>query len=406
MSAQPAGGVYALLADGTTVEIRLAALGDSDAVLKIHRAMSPDNTYFRFFSMNLAAGERESRRICREPSADQLSAAGLAGRGVSGVASYEAGGRTDTAEIALAVADHATTGRIATLLLEHLVSAARGRGVRTFTAEVLSENSAMLKVFVDAGCGSRRKVADVVTDLGFDLPGDGADPGWEPYLDAVAAQEGRADVASLRHVLAAESVGAAVQLGSRSCSRPTCPAWSTRATLERSSSTCTARTRCGPVYRALVERFGARMSAALIQPMVIAGTEAIIGVAQEPEFGPLVIFGLGGVASDVLEASLTVHTMTAAAALIRSIRAAPAAARPPWDRGRRHGALQDILMRASRLADVPQVAELDLRPAESQSRRVAFRGTIRPPDQDLRSWSGRGRAVPGSADERRGVQRG
>jgi acyl-CoA synthetase (NDP forming)/GNAT superfamily N-acetyltransferase len=206
MSARPAGGVYALLADGTTVEIRLAALGDFDAVLEMHRAMSPDNTYFRFFSMGSAPAEREARRICREPAADHLALLAWLAGDLVGVASYEAEGRTGTAEIAFAVADHAHHRGIATLLLEHLVSAARGRGVRTLTAEVLAENSAMLKVFADAGLRARRKLADGVTELAFDLPGDGPDPGWEPYLDAVAAREGRADVASLRHVLAAESV--------------------------------------------------------------------------------------------------------------------------------------------------------------------------------------------------------
>ena len=51
---------------------------------------------------------------------------------------------------------------IGMLLLEHLVSMARGRGFRAFTAETLSENAAMLRVFADAGadrvehCGSRR----------------------------------------------------------------------------------------------------------------------------------------------------------------------------------------------------------------------------------------------------------
>ena len=64
---------------------------------------------------------------------------------------------------------------------------ARDQGVRTFTAEVLAENSAMLKVFADAGLQARRKLADGVAELAFDLPGDVADPGWGPYLDAVAS---------------------------------------------------------------------------------------------------------------------------------------------------------------------------------------------------------------------------
>ncbi len=206
MSAQPASGVYALLADGTTIEIRPAGVGDFDTVRDMHRAMSPDNTYLRFFSMSSAAAEREACRICREPAADHAALlAWLAGE-LIGVASYEAGRTPGAAEIAFAVADRAHHRGVATLLLEHLVSAARVRGVRTFTAEVLAENSAMLQVFADAGLSARRKTADGVTELAFDLPGDDADPGWEPYLDAVALREGRADVASLRHVLAAESV--------------------------------------------------------------------------------------------------------------------------------------------------------------------------------------------------------
>ena len=38
----------------------------------------------------------------------------------------------------------------------------------------------------------------------------------------------------------------------------------------------------------------------LVQPMISGGTEVIIGVAQDPIFGPLMIFGLGGVATEVL----------------------------------------------------------------------------------------------------------
>jgi acyl-CoA synthetase (NDP forming)/L-amino acid N-acyltransferase YncA len=207
MSEQAADGVYALLADGTLVEIRPADARDFDAVRAMHSAMSLDNTYLRFFSVSATAAEREARRIAREPAADHGALlAWLAGE-LIGVASYEAaGGNQGAAEIAVAVADHAHHRGVATLLLEHLVSAARARGIRTFTAEVLAENSAMLQVFADAGLRARRNTADGVAELAFDLTGDDGDAGWEPYRDAVAEREGRADVASLRHVLAAESV--------------------------------------------------------------------------------------------------------------------------------------------------------------------------------------------------------
>jgi acyl-CoA synthetase (NDP forming)/GNAT superfamily N-acetyltransferase len=199
-------GVYALLADGTTVEVRQAAPADFGAVLDMHRAMSPENMYLRFFSLSPAAADQEARRLCREPAPDHLALLAWLGGELVGVASYETAGRPAVAEIAFAVADRAHHRGVATLLLEHLVSAGRRRGVRTFTAEVLAENYTMLKVFATAGLTARRSCADGVTELSFDLPGDDADPGWGPYLDAVAQREGRADVASLRHVLAPESV--------------------------------------------------------------------------------------------------------------------------------------------------------------------------------------------------------
>ena len=108
------------------------------------------------------------------------------------------------------------------------------------------------------------------------------------------------------------------------------------------------------------------MSAALIQPMVTGGAEVIVGVIQEPVFGPLVVFGLGGVATDVLgdrSARLTPLTDTDAAALIRSIHAAPLLLGHRGAPAADLTALQDIVLRVSCLADdLPPVAELDLNP--------------------------------------------
>jgi hypothetical protein len=59
------GRSYALLADGTTMTIRPAGSGDYEAVKRLHEAMSPDNSYFRFFGASRASAERETRRVCR-----------------------------------------------------------------------------------------------------------------------------------------------------------------------------------------------------------------------------------------------------------------------------------------------------------------------------------------------------
>ena len=54
---EAAGHVYALLADGSTVEVRPAGPGDFDAVRAMHAAMSPDNLYLRFFNLSKHAAE-------------------------------------------------------------------------------------------------------------------------------------------------------------------------------------------------------------------------------------------------------------------------------------------------------------------------------------------------------------
>ena len=104
------------------------------------------------------------------------------------------------------VADDMHNRGVGTLLLEHLISLARRRGVRAFTAETLAENALMLQVFADAGLPVHRALSDGVYELTFPLPAGEADAALGTYRDAVAERERSADVASLRHVLTPASV--------------------------------------------------------------------------------------------------------------------------------------------------------------------------------------------------------
>ena len=207
MSADAEPSVYSLLADGTTIGIRPARPDDLDAVREMHEKMSPENLYLRFFSLSPRAAEWEARRLCREPAPNHAALLALLDGELIGCGSYECDDSPSrSAEVALAVADDMHRRGVGTLLLEHLVSLARRRGLHAFTAETLSENAPMLRVFAEAGLQAHRTLADGVYSLTFPLPTGEADAALGSYRDVVAERERSADVASLRHILAPASV--------------------------------------------------------------------------------------------------------------------------------------------------------------------------------------------------------
>ncbi len=197
---------YALLVDGTTMTIRPPGAEDYEAVKRLHEAMSTENLYFRFFSASRVSAEREARRICRDDHPGMVALLGVLGGELAGVASYELEPGGVTAEVALAAADGMHRRGVATLLLEHLVSLARARGVQAFTAEVLADNYAVLRMLGDSGLALRRRTSDGVVDLSMQIPRLAALGEASAYLDAVAGRDLQADVASLESLLAPRSV--------------------------------------------------------------------------------------------------------------------------------------------------------------------------------------------------------
>jgi acyl-CoA synthetase (NDP forming)/GNAT superfamily N-acetyltransferase len=200
------GRSYALLADGTTLTIRPPGPEDYEAVKRLHEAMSPENLYFRFFSASRVSGEREARRICLDDRPGMVALIGLLGDELAGVASYELDPSGVSAEIALAAADGMHRRGVATLLLEHLVSLARARGVQAFTAEVLADNYAVLRMLSDSGLVLRRGISNGVVDVSIPIPRLAALGEANAYLDAVTGRDLHADVASLESLLAPGSV--------------------------------------------------------------------------------------------------------------------------------------------------------------------------------------------------------
>ncbi len=171
----------------------------------MHRQLSAESAYLRFFSLSSRAPEREAQRLCRPAGPDHAALLAHRNGRLVGVASYEPTRRPGVAEIAFAVPDDMHGRGVATLLLEHLVSLARQRGVRAFSGETLPENVEMQRVLADAGLPVERHYADGLIDVTLPLPRhEGVE--LDHYLDSVAGRASRADIASLRHVLQPASV--------------------------------------------------------------------------------------------------------------------------------------------------------------------------------------------------------
>ena len=127
-----------------------------------------------------------------------------------------------------------------------------------------------------------------------------------------------------------------------------------------------------PGYETLLERAPhaahpeAEVRGVLVQKMITGGQEVIVGVKRDPTFGPLVMFGLGGVYVEALaDVSFRLAPLTAADAwdMLEEVRSAKLLeglrGTPPADRA----ALVDLIVRVGRLAaEHPEIAELDLNP--------------------------------------------
>lgn len=190
-----AGERHALAADGTMLRLAAPDPADEPAVLAFFAGLSDESTRMRFFGTSRVAGPETAARICR-PLTEGGALLAWRGERVIGTAEFH-GTAPHEAELALAVADDWHHRGIGTLLIEHLIDIARGRGVRRWTADVLVENRAMLRVLQDLGLPlHRRAEAGVVTAvIPLDPPAD--DPGREEFLSAMGLRERQADTASL-----------------------------------------------------------------------------------------------------------------------------------------------------------------------------------------------------------------
>ncbi|MEU6762337.1 GNAT family N-acetyltransferase [Streptomyces sp. NPDC046853] len=203
--------VHALLADGTTTCIRAVRPGDHAQLRGLYEEMSPQNLRLRFFAASSRSAAQAADRACAAPRPGYRALLAETRGQIIGLAEYERTEEPATAEISLAVAEGLHHRGVGTLLLEHLVSAARAEGITAFAADALAENHEVLKVFADLGLHTARRFEGPELRCTIRLDED------ETYLTAVEARGSAADVASLRPLLRPDSiavVGAGRRAGS------------------------------------------------------------------------------------------------------------------------------------------------------------------------------------------------
>lgn len=125
------------------------------------------------------------------------------------------------------------------------------------------------------------------------------------------------------------------------------------------------------VYREMVSTVkkrqpGARIRGVHVQEMAPRGREVILGLKRDPLFGPLLLFGLGGIYVEAFkDVTFRVAPIRALGAprMIRGIRAYPLLEGIRGEKGADQEALAQSILRLSQFAmEIPEISELDINP--------------------------------------------
>ncbi|NHT17658.1 GNAT family N-acetyltransferase [Cellulomonas sp. IC4_254] len=189
-----------VLRDGSTTHVRPIRPEDADALQAFHVGQSEASIVFRFFAPLERLGDRDLARFTRVDHRDRVALVAVtADDAIIGVARYDKVG-PDEAEVAFNIADAHHGRGLGSVLLEHLAAAARERGIRRFTADVLPQNGRMIAVFREAGYSLQQRLEDGVVTVGFDI-----DP-TDRSLAVMMAREHAAEARSVQALLTARSV--------------------------------------------------------------------------------------------------------------------------------------------------------------------------------------------------------
>jgi RimJ/RimL family protein N-acetyltransferase len=142
------------LRDGSRVEIRALRPDDRTRLIAAIGRTGTDSLFRRFFAVKRSFTEQEIEFFLNVDFVGHVALVAVTEE--NGQPEIVGGGRyvvlqPGTAELAFAVIDQYQQKGIGTVLMSHLISIARESGLKELVAEVLPDNTPMLKVFRSSG---------------------------------------------------------------------------------------------------------------------------------------------------------------------------------------------------------------------------------------------------------------
>jgi acyl-CoA synthetase (NDP forming) len=120
------------------------------------------------------------------------------------------------------------------------------------------------------------------------------------------------------------------------------------------------------IFKAKKYNKKAKISGVIVYPMVPQGTEIIIGIMKDPHFGPVIMFGLGGIFVEVLkDISFRIIPLDEidAREMITEIKGYEILKGARGKSPRDIQAIEEVLMKISKLTiENPEINEIDLNP--------------------------------------------
>jgi RimJ/RimL family protein N-acetyltransferase len=139
------------LSDETCASIRPIEAADAEALVRFHAHLSRHSVELRFFYPHVELCAAEVAHFTQVDGRDRVAFVAERLGELVAVARYERVDEPAKAEVAFVVADEFQHQGIATALLTRLAGAARSADISQFSADVLVQNVAMLRVFTHSG---------------------------------------------------------------------------------------------------------------------------------------------------------------------------------------------------------------------------------------------------------------